>query len=324
MTIWRFVRSYAGGVTLLGALLTGAVALTPAEPSAADLRTSGRPAPELVAQTGAAPDVARSATPTGAAGPRANLTLALSGPATAVQGGSVGYDLTVGNIGPDAATGVTVTDLLPAGVTLVSGGGCAANGRTLTCRIGALGAGARVGRSIIVRPDETGRLVNRATVSAAGVVDPAPAGNDQSVATTVNFASSDTVGGAAGAPATTPVPAPPAVVAAAPVPNRAAAASSAALSASPSASPSAEILTMPSIADSADAAGSGGLSVEESAAVNAEPQLAAGGIAPISMRTLSFTALAVMGGGLLIAAAMLVWLRRDALTRSARRAGTDG
>src|SRR4051794_38479107 len=134
MTIWRFVRGNTAGVTLLGAFLIGAGAPV----------LTGQPAPvlaptELVAATGqlgAVPRVAASGS--SSTGPRANLTLSLSAPSTASVGGSISYGLTVGNGGPGTATGVIVTDLLPAGVSLVSSGGCGANGRTLTCRIGTL------------------------------------------------------------------------------------------------------------------------------------------------------------------------------------------
>jgi uncharacterized repeat protein (TIGR01451 family) len=49
-----------------------------------------------------------------------NLAVSVGGPATAVAGSQVIYTLTIANNGPDDAEGVTLSDTLPAGLTLVS------------------------------------------------------------------------------------------------------------------------------------------------------------------------------------------------------------
>ena len=53
----------------------------------------------------------------------ADLSITKTGPTTAVPGQQVTYALTVANTGPSAATGVTVDDPIPAGLTFVSTSG---------------------------------------------------------------------------------------------------------------------------------------------------------------------------------------------------------
>ena len=60
-------------------------------------------------------------------------------------GGPVSYTLTLVNSGPSPATGVTITDPLPTGLSFVSAtpgqGSCGASGQTVTCHLGTLSAG---------------------------------------------------------------------------------------------------------------------------------------------------------------------------------------
>jgi uncharacterized repeat protein (TIGR01451 family) len=89
-------------------------------------------------------------------------------------GGQLTYAIGVENLGPDPATGVTVTDNLPRGVTLVSAtgpaGACAVQGGKVTCAIGSLNpvgvnyGGAPAAVTIVVTPRQTGTLRNTATV----------------------------------------------------------------------------------------------------------------------------------------------------------------
>ncbi|HEV2790278.1 MAG TPA: hypothetical protein VGV69_03150, partial [Solirubrobacterales bacterium] len=84
------------------------------------------------------------------------------------------YTIGVENLGPAPATGVTVTDNLPAGVDLVSASGpagnCAVQGGKITCAIGSLNpigvkyGGAPATVTIVVVPRSTGRVRNTATV----------------------------------------------------------------------------------------------------------------------------------------------------------------
>ncbi len=103
-------------------------------------------------------------------------------------GGNVTYTLTAANNGPSAATGVTITDTLPASVTFVSASsGCANSGGTVTCTIGTLASGATASRTITGRTTEVGTFTNTATV-AGDQFDPNPTNNTASASTTVTAA----------------------------------------------------------------------------------------------------------------------------------------
>jgi uncharacterized repeat protein (TIGR01451 family) len=100
------------------------------------------------------------------------------------------YTVTVANAGPSDATGLTLTDNLPAGVTFVSSvpgpPTCSLAGATLTCALGALAAGSTTVLTInvTVNGSAPGILVNTATVSG-GEIDPDPSNNTASAGTAV-------------------------------------------------------------------------------------------------------------------------------------------
>ncbi len=98
----------------------------------------------------------------------ADVGLAASGPSATTAGSGVAYSLTVSNRGPSTATGVTLTDLLPAGATLTSAsssqGTYSQAGGVLTFDLGALDLGASATASLVVTPSHSGTLTN--TVSA--------------------------------------------------------------------------------------------------------------------------------------------------------------
>ena len=79
------------------------------------------------------------------------------------------YSITVTNKSTEDATGVTVTDVLPGGVTYVSAapdaGSCSFLNGTVTCNLGTLAAGASVGITLQVTADTVQRVSNTATVS---------------------------------------------------------------------------------------------------------------------------------------------------------------
>jgi len=94
------------------------------------------------------------------------------------------YTFVVKNQGPDNATGISVTDTLPAGVTFVSSGDCTASGQDLTCGVGALASGASKTLTVTVKAasNVTGNVVNTAKVKG-DQPDPNP-DNDTSTVTT--------------------------------------------------------------------------------------------------------------------------------------------
>ena len=95
------------------------------------------------------------------------------------------YRIVATNNGPAAATNVTVTDALPAGVTFVSSlatqGACSGT-TTVTCNLGTLASGASAVVTITVTPTAQGQLANTATVTA-GESDFDTANNSSSITT---------------------------------------------------------------------------------------------------------------------------------------------
>lgn len=123
-------------------------------------------------------------------------------PDPVTAGSSLSYTVTVANGGPDRATGVTVSDALPAGVTFVSAeaskGNCTGTA-TVTCNLGALGNGESARVTIVVRPRTAGMLTNRVNVTA-NQADPNTGNNADTTTTTVEAPPAPcTITGTAGA-----------------------------------------------------------------------------------------------------------------------------
>ncbi|MET0736084.1 MAG: hypothetical protein ABWY55_10650 [Microbacterium sp.] len=104
-------------------------------------------------------------------------------PDPGVAGGEVTSTLSITNDGPNAATGVVLTDQLPEGTTLVSAttpqGTCAAAGGALTCDLGSIANGATVVVSVVVAvpsSSSAASVVNVAAVSST-TSDPDPTDN---------------------------------------------------------------------------------------------------------------------------------------------------
>ena len=100
-------------------------------------------------------------------------------------GGTAVFDILVTNNGPNQATSVTVEDVLPAGLTFDSiqneSGSFTATlvGSTLTVEIGTLPSGETASFQIVatIGDNETGELINTASVTTADQVDPDPDNN---------------------------------------------------------------------------------------------------------------------------------------------------
>ena len=119
------------------------------------------------------------------------MSITKSGPATVAAGGAVAYQLTVANAGPAAATGLSVVDTLPAGVTFVSASGTGLDLYERRERVGDLHPGLdRLGRHApvitvnVTAQAQAGTMVNSAAVTAT-TPDPVPANNTATASTTV-------------------------------------------------------------------------------------------------------------------------------------------
>lgn len=104
--------------------------------------------------------------------PTSDLEFAKAGPATVVSGNDITWSITGDNLGPDAATNVTVSDTLPAGVTFVSATGngwaCGNAANVVTCTRASLGVGAAPPISIVATaPTGPATLTNTCTASAS-------------------------------------------------------------------------------------------------------------------------------------------------------------
>ena len=133
---------------------------------------------------------------------RADVSVLKDGPATAVAGDQVDWTMRVRNDGPSTATGVRLTDALPAGVTFVSatsapaGVSCTAEDGQVTCPVGTLAPSQEV---LVTIRGAIGSGVTGGTTltNAAGVTsttpDPTPDNNTDAHSLDVTESSDVTV-----------------------------------------------------------------------------------------------------------------------------------
>ncbi|MDB6112919.1 MAG: hypothetical protein JWR69_4669, partial [Pedosphaera sp.] len=104
-------------------------------------------------------------------------------------GASLTYTLTVANAGPAAATGVTVTNLLPPGVTFVSATGsqgtCTQSAGVVSCGLGSLPGGSNAVITIVVVPMTSGVILTNTATVVRAEADPYLGNNLATAATTV-------------------------------------------------------------------------------------------------------------------------------------------
>src|ERR687893_2261331 len=133
--------------------------------------------------------------------PLADVRVTKTGPETVVAGRTITWTVTATNWGPADATGVTVTDAVPAGVSAVSAtssrGTCTVTENVVSCPAETLlsggigpdaspqpGAAVTITITGTVAPDAIGTLANTAT-AAATTTDPVPSNNAATANTAV-------------------------------------------------------------------------------------------------------------------------------------------
>lgn len=126
----------------------------------------------------------------GAAEPSADVSVTKEDATDPVLVGSnIDWTITVENAGPDAAINVTVTDVMPAGVTFVSAtpsaGSCSESAGTVTCDLGNLASGGSATVAVTATADAAGDVANTAEV-ANDIADPIDDNNSATESTTVN------------------------------------------------------------------------------------------------------------------------------------------
>jgi uncharacterized repeat protein (TIGR01451 family) len=100
-------------------------------------------------------------------------------------GDTVTFTVTLANLGPDAATGVTVHDLLPAGVTFVSAAPAGSyNPATGVWTVGTVNPSAAQTLTLTARVVSPGAATNTATITAADQFDPDTTNNTASATAT--------------------------------------------------------------------------------------------------------------------------------------------
>ena len=118
-----------------------------------------------------------------ACAPQADLSLAKAvDNAAPTSGQDITFTLTLTNDGPEAAPGVQVTDLLPAGLTFVSATPSQGsyNSGSGVWNVGTVANGASPTLQIVATAGAAGSITNTAEVSASGYADPDSTPNDGS------------------------------------------------------------------------------------------------------------------------------------------------
>ncbi len=162
--LYLFSPLVSGDYTVMVDTTTVPAGFTPTTPTVVD-HTLGLDEDFLDADFGFRPPPSRQ--------PEIDVELVKSVSAGQVSPGqTTTFSITVSNKGPNAATGVTVVDRLPAGLTLQShDGGAAFDAATLTWNVGTLAAGASQTLSFVVVVTQAGQFTNVAEVMTHNELD---------------------------------------------------------------------------------------------------------------------------------------------------------
>lgn len=109
---------------------------------------------------------------------QANLSVTLSGPSSAAPGSTVTYTLTVSNAGPQAATAVVASVVLPAGIGVASlPAECLLQDATIACTAAELASGASLSYALLLRIDSLNEPVSLSASVSSAVPDPVAGDN---------------------------------------------------------------------------------------------------------------------------------------------------
>ncbi len=202
-TITCTATPFAAGAVVNFTLVLHIPANTPPGTSFSNVATIGfTPDFEGVDPNGDNNTSAADVTPQGS-----DLAVTKTGPESAAADTNVTFNINVINFGPDAATGVTLTDAIPAGLTFVSltattGAGiftepcstpAVGSGGTITCTAPTFAAGATVNFALVLHiPSETPpgtTFTNVATISFSEGFDPNDENNTSATSLTTSGAS---------------------------------------------------------------------------------------------------------------------------------------
>jgi uncharacterized repeat protein (TIGR01451 family) len=117
---------------------------------------------------------------------QADLSLSAgAAPEPVTVGSNLVYSFSITNQGPNAASGVTVSNRIPANVSFISAtGGAMPTSGVLLLNLGSLATGAVTNAQVIVQPTTAGKLTNLFAVFA-NETDPVPTNNSATVVSTV-------------------------------------------------------------------------------------------------------------------------------------------
>ena len=121
----------------------------------------------------------------------ANIALALSGPASAASGSVVSYTFTATNIGPDAASNISLSFPAPSGLVGVTAPGCTLAAGTYTCAIASLAVSAQATRTFTgqIAAASGSTLTPSGSVSDGTPPDPVASNNTATFSTSVTAGS---------------------------------------------------------------------------------------------------------------------------------------
>lgn len=121
----------------------------------------------------------------------ADISIAIAdAPDPVVAGTNLSYTITVSNGGPSNSAAITVTNTLPAGVTLMTSAGCVEDPNGVpTCNLDPIAAGASAQFILTVTVDPSvagGSVLSNQAAAASATTDPNPSNNTATEETTVN------------------------------------------------------------------------------------------------------------------------------------------